>query len=311
MAEAAQLEKFVADCLIPFPANVIGKLPRVTCSETPSRCTSRVACPKHKKQKCDVCGQWITTAHIHLDFVGHAPLTARLLELDPGWNWEPVAFNDDGSPLVKTRDGRAFMWIRLTMKGITRLGVGSVEASKDDVEKELIGDALRNAAMRFGLALDLWAKGDLLGDFEGDADEEGGEAPVSAAKKAAGQPTRKAASAPEEAPERPAAKKAAQARPRQAKPASAPTVPSDEKDPAKVMRSIPVEYRQRLMAHLLESTADTDSGMVGMWPLPGSKTLGEDSEPLPAEDLQFALEEIADEMRLWFERTLAEETDAA
>jgi hypothetical protein len=30
--------------------------------------------------------------------------------------------------------------------------------------KERIGDALRNAAMRFGAALDLWHKGDLHGD---------------------------------------------------------------------------------------------------------------------------------------------------
>src|SRR5690606_24225265 len=31
-------------------------------------------------------------------------------------------------------------------------------------EKEVIGDALRNAAMRFGAALDLWHKGDLHAD---------------------------------------------------------------------------------------------------------------------------------------------------
>jgi hypothetical protein len=34
--------------------------------------------------------------------------------------------------------------------------------------KERIGDALRNAAMRFGAALDLWHKGDLHGDAEPD-----------------------------------------------------------------------------------------------------------------------------------------------
>jgi hypothetical protein len=32
--------------------------------------------------------------------------------------------------------------------------------------KEMIGDALRNAAMRFGAALDLWHKGDLHADDE-------------------------------------------------------------------------------------------------------------------------------------------------
>ena len=35
-----------------------------------------------------------------------------------------------------------------------------------DAIKEVIGDALRNAAMRFGAALDLWHKGDLHGDDE-------------------------------------------------------------------------------------------------------------------------------------------------
>jgi hypothetical protein len=33
--------------------------------------------------------------------------------------------------------------------------------------KEIIGDALRNAAMRFGAALDLWHKGDLHVDDDG------------------------------------------------------------------------------------------------------------------------------------------------
>jgi hypothetical protein len=44
----------------------------------------------------------------------------------------------------------------------TRLGYGHAgEKQGGDAIKELIGDALRNAAMRFGAALDLWHKGDL------------------------------------------------------------------------------------------------------------------------------------------------------
>ena len=54
------------------------------------------------------------------------------------------------------------------MCGVTRLGYGHA-ASKPNIdpgarEKEVIGDALRNAAMRFGAALDLWHKGDLHAD---------------------------------------------------------------------------------------------------------------------------------------------------
>jgi len=40
------------------------------------------------------------------------------------------------------------------------LGVGSVRADKQDLDKELIGDFLRNASMRFGIALSLWSKQD-------------------------------------------------------------------------------------------------------------------------------------------------------
>ena len=31
-----------------------------------------------------------------LDYVGHAATTQRLLEVDPAWTWEPVAFDDRG-----------------------------------------------------------------------------------------------------------------------------------------------------------------------------------------------------------------------
>ena len=54
------------------------------------------------------------------------------------------------------------MWIRLTVCGVTRLGYGDAQGkSGGNAMKERIGDALRNAAMRFGAALDLWHKGEL------------------------------------------------------------------------------------------------------------------------------------------------------
>jgi hypothetical protein len=56
------------------------------------------------------------------------------------------------------------MWIRLTVCNTSRLGYGHAgDKSGGDAIKEVIGDALRNAAMRFGAALDLWHKGDLHG----------------------------------------------------------------------------------------------------------------------------------------------------
>jgi hypothetical protein len=144
--------------LEPFPSEHVGKLPRVTCSD----CSGRRRCDQHKKERCKVCKAWVSTKHIHLDYVGHADVTRRLLETDPAWQWEPAAVDDNGLPLLDTdHDGNPVgMWIRLTVLGVTRLGYGSCPSSQNDAVKVLIGDALRNAAMRFGVALDLWAQGD-------------------------------------------------------------------------------------------------------------------------------------------------------
>jgi hypothetical protein len=77
------------------------------------------------------------------------------------WNWEPLSFDQNGLPLFTYNKDMepVSMWIRLTVCGVTRLGVGSCPDGQFDAEKVLIGDALRNAAMRFGVALDLWIKG--------------------------------------------------------------------------------------------------------------------------------------------------------
>lgn len=105
----------------PFPAESIGKLPK---------------------------------GGVMLDYVGHAAVTDRLLTVDPHWSWEPFALDANGLPAL---DGSRNLWIRLTICGVTRIGVGDGKNAK-----EIIGDAIRNAAMRFGVALDLWAKEDLV-----------------------------------------------------------------------------------------------------------------------------------------------------
>jgi hypothetical protein len=115
----------------PFPADQIGKLP--------------------KKTK--------TGGTVYLDFVGHGYLTARLLDVDPCWNWEPFALDADGLPALDPDGG---LWIRLTVAGVTRIGYGHADGDRGpNAVKEAIGDALRNAAMRFGAALALWCGGDL------------------------------------------------------------------------------------------------------------------------------------------------------
>lgn len=117
----------------PFPPESIGKLPRRTKSG----------------------------GTIQLDYVGHAATTDRLLQVDPLWTWEPVAFGDDGLPVFDKQGG---LWIELTVCGVTRYGYGDAQGkSGPNAVKEAIGDAIRNAAMRFGVALDLWSKEDLDG----------------------------------------------------------------------------------------------------------------------------------------------------
>lgn len=96
---------------------------------------------------------------VQLDFVGHAATTDRLLAVDPEWSWEPVSYDPRGLPGIDEHGG---LWIRLTVAGVTRLGYGDAGGKKGpNAIKEAIGDAIRNAAMRFGVALDLWAKEDI------------------------------------------------------------------------------------------------------------------------------------------------------
>lgn len=112
----------------PFPPEAVGKLPK---------------------------------AGMQLDYGGHAAVTDRLLSVDPEWTWEPFAIDADGLPAIVWGQKEASLWIRLTVCGVTRIGVGTAAPDVGDVMKQLIGDALRNAAMRFGVALDLWTKDEL------------------------------------------------------------------------------------------------------------------------------------------------------
>lgn len=136
----------------PFPPNLISKLPKPT--------AKRDVMDGLPKALCAVCGTYHATSKvIHLDYVGHAALTDRLLDADPMWTWEPLAMSPEGLPVMDNFGG---MWIKLTVCGVTRLGYGDAQGKDGgNAIKEAIGDALRNAAMRFGAALELWHKGDL------------------------------------------------------------------------------------------------------------------------------------------------------
>jgi hypothetical protein len=149
----------LAKLKVPFEKHQINLLPKPYKKDSPSG-------------KCSECGGWHGLPAAHLEYVGHAALTARLLEVDPLWNWEPMAVDAAGLPALD-KDGS--MWIRLTICGVTRLGVGDAQnKTGGNAAKERIGDAMRNAGMRFGAALELWHKGILYMDQD--------DAPVEAVK---------------------------------------------------------------------------------------------------------------------------------
>lgn len=108
--------------------------------------------------------QSINAGSEKLKYASHAAVTQRLLEVDPAWNWEPVAFTDDGLPKLDDKGG---LWIKLTVCGITRYGYGEPQGRDHfDRVKGSISNAIRVAAMRFGVGLDLWSKTDISTTFE-------------------------------------------------------------------------------------------------------------------------------------------------
>lgn len=107
---------------------------------------------------CRECGGWHKPGAVHLDYMGHADVTLALIESDPAWAWEPLGTNEDGSPVILSKNNRLVLWGKLTVAGHSRIAVGTCEPNKGDPEKELIGDLLRNGAMRFGIGTRLWSK---------------------------------------------------------------------------------------------------------------------------------------------------------
>ena len=89
------------------------------------------------------------------NFINHAVVTDRLISVDPTWYWQPMAIGDTGMPILDDHNG---LWIKLTICGVTRIGYGASEPHQKgaDAVKTAISDAIKNAAMRFGVALDLW-----------------------------------------------------------------------------------------------------------------------------------------------------------
>lgn len=141
------------------PADSLAKLPKPTRKD-------------NEKGRCDVCGGYHGLPAVHLDYMGHADVTLALLEADPAWTLEPV-LDERGLPRIDQHGRRFTMWAYLTLNGVRRMCVGTCDADKGDPEKELIGDALRNGAMRFGIGTRLWSKADGADPFSSAEDVAG------------------------------------------------------------------------------------------------------------------------------------------
>lgn len=101
---------------------------------------------------------------LDLDYVGHAHLRDILCDEDPLWTWRALGKHPQTGAPVVDKDAQGYpigLWIGLTIHGVEKPGYGSCESGKHDAVKELIGDALRNAAQSFGIAIALWAKSEL------------------------------------------------------------------------------------------------------------------------------------------------------
>jgi hypothetical protein len=159
----------------PFDPDEIELLPKPTKKENPAG-----PCTKPDRNGL-TCGGWHGLPAVHLSYVGHAGITMRLNEVagPDGWSWEPAYRDVDGELLAAAiasgnpamvdvvmrnapaRFTEGGLWIRLTIMGETRLGFGDAAGkSGTNAVKEIIGDAIRNAAMRFGVGTYLWSKSD-------------------------------------------------------------------------------------------------------------------------------------------------------
>jgi hypothetical protein len=134
-----------------------------------------------EKGNCRVCNGFHGLPAAHLSYVGHAGVTMRLTSVDPKWTWRPLhpdvderalaaAVNSGNPELLRlllehappTIEPNGGIWIRLQVAGIERLGFGDADGRTGTPKdmKEMIGDAIRNGAMRMGVGTYLWSKSD-------------------------------------------------------------------------------------------------------------------------------------------------------
>ena len=104
-----------------------------------------------------------------LEYVSHAEVTRALIEVDPLWAWEPMGYDDHGQPVLErdTNGNPVGLWGWMTVCGVRRPCYGSCEPRDREPVKILVGDLIRNGAMRFGCCAALWSAAER--NREGDA----------------------------------------------------------------------------------------------------------------------------------------------
>lgn len=97
-----------------------------------------------------------------LDYMGHADVTLALITIDPAFEYGWVEDQHNGIMAIEETKDLYVLNGWLTLNGVTRKGVGTCEKRKQEYHKELIGDLLRNCAMRFGVGTKLWSRAEAV-----------------------------------------------------------------------------------------------------------------------------------------------------
>lgn len=175
---AAQYEQKLTELRAPFPADQIEKLPKQVKSFKQDPQQGKWQCRQGTNASADriYCGGYHARS-VHLDYIGHATITERLNAVDPFWTINfLVTHPDTGVPFLDPSG----TWFTMTVLGATRICVGDFGrngVNHPDGRKELIGDAIRNGAMRFGVGTYLWSKSEeaarrKIGEAEAQPDPE-------------------------------------------------------------------------------------------------------------------------------------------
>lgn len=144
----------------PFKPEQIGKLPKIPKSQQ-----------GNDKKACTYCGGWHEPIidRLHVDFVGHAVVTDRLNNVvgPGGWSWELNQIQEHNGHITGIVG-------TMTVAGRTigpESGAPSSTGLWGEEFKTAVSDYIPRAAMRFGVALELWAKQKLESATQAPADD--------------------------------------------------------------------------------------------------------------------------------------------